>query len=155
MKCRITEKICTAWSEVAGCGLVRCKFMEKKDGAKMSDKQDLKPCPFCGKKVKILKSRKQGVPSGDNGWYARISCECGAEMRFWALKQSWAEETVTKAWNHRYGEDGEREIDYVPVVRCIDCVLEGNCFAESHFNFAGIQSPFCCAGKRKEGSDNA
>ena len=67
---------------------------------------DLKPCPFCGKKVKILKSRKQGVPSGDNGWYARISCECGAEMRFWALKQSWAEETVTNAWNRRAGEDG-------------------------------------------------
>lgn len=45
--------------------------------------------------------------------------------------------------------------DVVPVVRCIDCVLEGNCFAESHFNFAGIQNPFCCAGKRKEGAGNA
>ena len=45
-------------------------------------------------------------------------------------------------------------IDAVPVVRCDSCVLEGNCFAESHFRFAGIENPFCCAGKRKEGADN-
>ena len=44
-------------------------------------------------------------------------------------------------------------IDAVPVVRCDSCVLEGNCFAESHFRFAGIKNPFCCAGKRKEGAD--
>lgn len=40
-------------------------------------------------------------------------------------------------------------IDAVPVVRCDSCVLEGNCFAESHFRFAGIENPFCCVGKRK------
>ena len=44
-------------------------------------------------------------------------------------------------------------IDAVPVVRCDSCVLEGNCFAESYFRFAGITNPFCCAGKRKEGAD--
>ena len=46
-----------------------------------------------------------------------------------------------------------KSIDAVPVVRCNECVFEGNCFAESHFTFAGIKNPFCCAGKRKEGTD--
>ena len=45
-------------------------------------------------------------------------------------------------------------VDAVPVVRCNECLLEGNCFAESHFRFAGIENQFCCAGKRKEGVDN-
>lgn len=35
MSCKITGKICDAWSDVAGCGLVRCKFVEKKDGGKI------------------------------------------------------------------------------------------------------------------------
>lgn len=30
-KCRITGEVCTAWSEIAGCGLVRCKFEKKED----------------------------------------------------------------------------------------------------------------------------
>ena len=42
-----------------------------------------------------------------------------------------------------------KTIDAVPVVRCDSCVLEGNCFAESNFRLAGIENPFCCAGKRK------
>ena len=44
-------------------------------------------------------------------------------------------------------------VDAVPVVRCNECVFEGNCFAESHFTSIGIKNPFCCAGKRKEGTD--
>ena len=45
--------------------------------------------------------------------------------------------------------DAAPTIDAVPVVRCDSCVLEGNCFAESNFRLAGIENPFCCAGKRK------
>ena len=45
-------------------------------------------------------------------------------------------------------------IDAVPVVRCEKCVLHGNCITEDTFVFAGIENPFCCAGKRKEGADN-
>lgn len=45
--------------------------------------------------------------------------------------------------------DAAQTIDAVPVVRCDSCVLEGNCFAESNFRFAGIENPFCCAGKLK------
>ena len=44
-------------------------------------------------------------------------------------------------------------IDAVPVVRCEKCVLHGNCVTEDAFVFAGIENPFCCVGKRKEGAD--
>ena len=44
-------------------------------------------------------------------------------------------------------------LDAVPVVRCEKCVLHGNCVTEDAFVFAGIEHPFCCAGKRKEGAD--
>lgn len=44
-------------------------------------------------------------------------------------------------------------IDAVPVVRCKDCVLSGNCTAEDTFRLvAGIENPFCCVGKRKDGA---
>lgn len=45
-------------------------------------------------------------------------------------------------------------IDAVPVVRCEKCVLHGNCVTEDAFVLSGIENPFCCAGKRKEGADN-
>ena len=44
-------------------------------------------------------------------------------------------------------------IDAVPVVRCEKCVLHGNCTTEDAFVFAGIDNPFCCSGKWKEGAD--
>ena len=45
-------------------------------------------------------------------------------------------------------------VDAVEVVRCEKCVLHGNCITEDTFVLAGIENPFCCAGKRKEGADN-
>ena len=44
-------------------------------------------------------------------------------------------------------------VDAVPVVRCDKCVLHGNCVTEDAFVLSGIENPFCCAGKRKEGAD--
>ena len=44
-------------------------------------------------------------------------------------------------------------VDAVTVVRCEKCVLHGNCATEDTFVLAGIENPFCCAGKRKEGAD--
>ena len=44
-------------------------------------------------------------------------------------------------------------VDAVLVVRCEKCVLHGNCVTEDAFVFAGIENPFCCVGKRKEGAD--
>ena len=43
-------------------------------------------------------------------------------------------------------------VDAVPVVRCEKCVLHGNCATEDAFVLAGIENPFCCVGKRKEGA---
>ena len=45
-----------------------------------------------------------------------------------------------------------KAIDAVPVVRCEKCVLHGNCVTEDAFVLAGIENPFCCVGKRKEGA---
>ena len=43
-------------------------------------------------------------------------------------------------------------IDAVPVVRCSECVLSENCTQEDVFRLvAGIENPFCCVGKRKDG----
>lgn len=62
----------------------------------------LKPCPFCGSQnIGIVYTRANGIPSGDDGWRAEIKCKCGANMKFWALKKSWAKESITKAWNRR------------------------------------------------------
>ena len=45
-------------------------------------------------------------------------------------------------------------VDAVPVVRCKKCVLHDNCVTEDAFVLAGIENPYCCAGKLKEGADN-
>ena len=44
-------------------------------------------------------------------------------------------------------------VDAVLVVRCEKCVLHGNCVTEDAFVFAGIENPFCCVGKQKEGAE--
>ena len=44
-------------------------------------------------------------------------------------------------------------VDAVPVVRCEKCALHGKCFVEDAFLLAGVENPFCCVGKRKEGAD--
>ena len=54
----------------------------------------------------------------------------------------------------KYMLDKMPTIDAVPVVRCEKCVLHGNCVTEDAFVLAGIENPFCCAGKTKEGADN-
>ena len=67
---------------------------------------DLKPCPFCqNEKIGIVLYRRQGVPSGDNGWCAEIKCRCGVSMKVWALKRSWAKETIAIKCNSHAGEE--------------------------------------------------
>lgn len=39
-------------------------------------------------------------------------------------------------------------VDAVPVVRCCDCVIHGNCQTEQVFKFCGKHDGFCCVGKR-------
>ena len=40
------------------------------------------------------------------------------------------------------------------LVYCQECELHGNCVTEDAFVLAGIENPFCCVGKRKEGANN-
>ncbi len=62
----------------------------------------LKPCPFCGNtKPKIVYTRGTGIPSGQDGWYATIKCDCPVYMHVWALKKDWATASLTEAWNRR------------------------------------------------------
>lgn len=49
--------------------------------------------------------------------------------------------------------EAAQTVDAVLVVRCEKCVLHGNCVTEDAFVLAKIENPFCCAGKRKEGTD--
>ena len=58
-----------------------------------------------------------------------------------------------KQWFEHCRHQKLRAIDAVTVVRCGKCVLHGNCFSESYFRFAGIENPFCCAGKLLKLSD--
>lgn len=64
---------------------------------------ELKPCPFCGnERIGTIRSRQMGVPSGDDGWKAECQCSrCHVIMTFWALKETWAEEALIRAWNRR------------------------------------------------------
>ena len=50
--------------------------------------------------------------------------------------------------------EAAQTVDAVPVVRCEECVLHGDCVTENAFLLVGIENPFCCVGKRKEGADN-
>lgn len=40
--------------------------------------------------------------------------------------------------------------DVVEVVRCKDCISQRTCFIRDHFEFSGIDNPFCCVGKKVE-----
>ena len=44
--------------------------------------------------------------------------------------------------------------DVLEIVSCNDCVLHGNCMTEDTFKIVRIENPYCCAGKKKEGSEN-
>lgn len=109
---------------------------------------DLKPCPFCGRKPsKVRQHQLAGLAT----IYYTVDCKapvsrCPCRPKTTFFK---SEEAVIEAWNRR-----AREEKQIGVVFCRECKLQGNCFAEDHFNFAGIKDPFCCVGKRKEGAEN-
>lgn len=79
---------------------------------------------------------------------ALIICEKEYQERL--KMQDWCGDTV--AWNIGHAIKAIQTADVVPVVRCSECVLSGNCTAEDTFRLvAGIENPFCCVGKRKDG----
>lgn len=56
----------------------------------------------CGGKVRMFCLEKRGVPSGEMGYLALIKCpDCWIELKRWALKKKWAEESARLAWNTR------------------------------------------------------
>lgn len=122
------------------------------------------PCPFCGStKLKVdqktSSNTKWNPETGRCNKLVVVTVRCnkchtrGPTVSMYA---GWYDRPVQtlnnaaiEAWNRRARE--EKQID---VVFCRECKLQGNCFAEDHFSFAGIKDPFCCVGKRKEGADN-
>ena len=57
---------------------------------------------MCGGTAGVIRTRKAGVPSGDDGWCVTVKCNaCGASLKRWALKKSWAEDSARLAWNTR------------------------------------------------------
>ena len=61
----------------------------------------LVPCK-CGGAAGIIRTRKAGVPSGDDGWCVAVKCNaCGETLKRWALKKSLAEASARLAWNTR------------------------------------------------------
>jgi hypothetical protein len=65
---------------------------------------ELKPCPFCGKTPKIVRTDVE--PQGDS-WYGRrmetyVSCECGATLFDEGFHMGfWSNEEAEKRWNTR------------------------------------------------------
>lgn len=122
------------------------------------------PCPFCGStKLKVdqkaSSNTKWNPETGrcDKLVVVTVRCnKCHTRGPTVSMYAGWYDRPVQtlnnaaiEAWNRRARE--EKQID---VVFCRECKLQGNCFAEDHFSFAGIKDPFCCVGKRKEGADN-
>ena len=73
MSCRITGKICDAWSDVAGCGMVRCKFVkkietDKSENAKknLTEREIVDLANKCATRV-CTTDNHHGCPYGDDG----------------------------------------------------------------------------------------
>jgi Lar family restriction alleviation protein len=58
---------------------------------------ELKPCPFCGGRVEIIKNHLYGTVVG----YTPYCQKCGCELKQYGSKQN-----AEKAWNRR-ATDGE------------------------------------------------
>ena len=70
--------------------------------------KNLKSCPCCGGAAHLITRPQIGVLSGDDGFLSTIKCiggsDCGLQVSAWALKKTWAIESVTKKWNRRVNE---------------------------------------------------
>lgn len=79
----------------------RALLGDQEAARRLTDAGVLLPCQ-CGGKAGMVCFEKRGVPSGDVGYLASIKCrDCWIELRRWALKKKWAEESACLAWNTR------------------------------------------------------
>ena len=66
--------------------------------------EQLKQCPFCGRKPSKYGYWSAGHPSADNGYTYIIECQnrgCNAKIIRWAFRKSWAIKSAVEAWNRR------------------------------------------------------
>ena len=86
---------------------VRAALLGDHEAAKrLTENGLLLPCK-CGGTAGIIRTRKAGVQSGDDGWCVTVKCNaCGASLKRWALKKSWAEDSARLAWNTREAVEG-------------------------------------------------
>lgn len=67
----------------------------------MTDLPDLKPCPFCGNKIRGVEINCRGV--------GKVECgKCFAKFTFYAVHSL---KDVKEAWNRRVGEEDKHEAD--------------------------------------------
>lgn len=79
----------------------RALLGDQEAAKRLTEKGALLPC-MCGGTAGVIRTRKAGVPSGDDGWCVTVKCNaCGASLKRWALKKSWAEDSARLAWNTR------------------------------------------------------
>ena len=69
---------------------------------------ELKPCPFCGENATVV--REDGCCGRPDNLIVRCSNGgCGTEGWYWNDGDAEGEAWSSEAWNHRPGEDAERE----------------------------------------------
>lgn len=66
--------------------------------------EELKPCPFCGRKASINYERIQGE---HKGFWAQVICNAchGRSGGTWASSYNTAERIEVKAWNRRANDE--------------------------------------------------
>ena len=90
---------------------------DKETAKRLTDAGVLLPC-MCGGKASMVFFEKRGVPSGNMGYLASIKCRnCWMELRRWALKKKWAEDSARLAWNTRAPVLTQEEIETLEGVK--------------------------------------
>ena len=80
------------------------------EALKEANRQDLKPCPFCGAEVKVhgpMDWKPTFYDPDSGGDQVSINCECGLSFSIGSYDYN---ETYA-AWNRRAGEEDKHETD--------------------------------------------
>lgn len=107
----------------------------------MSDKIELKPCPFCGGKAKMVVYPNYN----DGNDYVVICTKCDAGVPNWCE----TEEEATRQWNKRFDVTDKIELRSCPFCGG-EAVIEHNSEYDDEgyavrCSECGIESPNCCS----------